>query len=254
MSTPIFYAADMLAAAFTMSLSENTDYPLSNLHTNIPTLLWKSSANTNNQTLNIDLGSAKACDFIAIGSHNWADMTIANLQIDNADNPAFPNPTTIIPVNNAFTISPIVLTFTIVTKRYWRILFTNTNSIIPECGLLFLGPKMIMPYNYNMDDERGNKQFETNVKSSLSGILRTARQIAGRQRMEVSFTLIDDTTAAAWQTMMDAVQGRLNPFFFKDHLDTIHILHFEDDYIPAKGKRANVNDLVRLKMYHQTTG
>jgi hypothetical protein len=256
MSNPIFYAADMSSAVFTASLSANASYPVSNLNTNIPTLYWQSSASTNSQTLNIDLGSAKSCNFLAIGSHNFAGMTIVNFQIDNADNPAFPNPTTIIPVNNDFALSPYLNNSFNgnYTKRYWRLIFTNTNSIIPQCGLILLGTFLTMPYPYNMDAELNNKQFVTTTKETLSGIIRTSRQMAGRKRMEVTFTLIDDATVTSYQTMMNAIQGSLNPFFFADHLGTLHIVHLEDDYIPAQGLRANVNDIVRMKMRHQMVG
>lgn len=256
MSNPIFYAADMSAAVFTMSLSEDANYPLSNLHTNLPTLFWGSPASTNNQKLNIDFGSAKACDFLALGSCNWGNMTNVELQYSESDQANFPDPRDALIINYGDIINwtPIVFPFTKVTRRYWRLQFTDCNSISPLCALLLLGEKMTMPFNYDMDAELGNKRFSTNVKESLGGTLRTSRQIAGRKRMEVSFTLIDDATVIAWQTMKDSIQGRLNPFFFKDHLDVIHILHFEEDYIPAKGKRANVNDLMRLKMCHQETG
>jgi hypothetical protein len=253
MSNPIFYAANMSAAVFTMSLAENASFSLSNLHTNVPSQLWKSSASTNAQTLNIDLGLAKECDFLALGAHNFTSMTTVKLQYATTDDGNFTDPIDALTLNGA-AAAPIPLTFTLATKRYWRILFTDCNSVIPECGLLFLGSKLSMPFNYNMDAELGNKQFGTTSKESLSGILRTSRQIAGRQRMEITFTLIDDATVTLWQTMMDIIQGRLNPFFFKDDRDVIHILHFEEDYVPAKGKRANANDLVRLKMCHQSTG
>jgi hypothetical protein len=250
---PVFYAADISFAAFTMSLTENASYPLSNLHTNIPTLLWKSSANTNNQTLNIDLGSARACDFLGIGSQNWLFMTSVKFQCATTDDGNFTDPLTILNLNGSPDL-PNIIPFESKTKRYWRILFENCNNIIPQLGLFYISKSMVFPFPYNMDAELGNKQFSTTVKISPDGTLRTTRQIAGRERMEVSFTLIDDVTAAAWQTMMDAVQGRLNPFFFKDDNEKLHLVHFEEDYIPVKGKRANVNDLVRLKMCHQTTG
>jgi hypothetical protein len=253
MSNPVFYAADHSGTTFTMSLSENTSFPLSNLHTNLAAMLWKSSANTNSQTLKIDLGSAKACDFIGIGAYNWDTMTTVSFQYATTDDGNFSDPQT---VTSAFfgVSAPFIHAFNSVTKRYWRIIFTNTNSLIPQCGLLYLGLKMAMPYNYNMDVDKNNKQFTTDSKSSLDGTLRTTKQIDGRKRIEASFTLVDDTTATAWQTLLDKIQGKLNPFFFVDDASVIHIMHFEEDYIPVQCVRANVNDIVRLKMCHQTTG
>ena len=253
MSNPTFYAADMSAAIFTMSLSENSSFPLSNLFCNLPTMLWKSSTSTNGQTLKIDLGSAKACDFLALGEYNWNSMTTVKLQYATTDDGNFSDPVDAVAINGGAS-APVVLSFTSATKRFWRILFTNCNSLIPECGLFLLDSKMTMPFNYDMDAEVGNKQFSTNESESLGGTIRTSRQIAGRERMEVTFTLIDDATVAAWFSLQDKIQGKFRPFFFADDTGKIHIMHNEEDYNPAKGNRANVNDLVRLKMRHQMPG
>jgi hypothetical protein len=255
MSNPIFYASDMSDAVFTMSEAEDTAYPLNNLHTNIPSLQWMSSTKAASQTLNIDMGSVKGCDFIALGEYDWNLLSGAKLQVGATDDGNFASPVNLL---TSFTGSaPIVFPFGFTTRRYWRILFTNTEGALgwkPSAGLLYLGYKMTMPFNYNMDAELGNKQYSTTSKESLSGILRTSRQVGGRARAEVSFTLIDDATVTAWQLFMETIQGRLNPFFFKDDSGVLDIYHSEDDYIPAKGVRANVSDIARIKMCKQTTG
>jgi len=253
MSNPIFYAADMSAAVFTSNVAADASFPLTNLFTNLPSVPWKSSSSAGNQYLKIDLGIAKPCDFISFGALNFANMTQVILYYDLYDDPGFANGVNAASLTGGSNVTK-VFTFTKVTKRYWTLMFVNCNGLIPQCGLLLLGAQLAMPYNYNMDAELGNKLFVTTAKEALEGTIRTSRQIAGRKRMEVTFTLIDDATVTAFQTMMDAIQGQFTPFFFKDHLDVVHIVHFEDDYVPATGKRANVNDLIRLKMRHQTTG
>ena len=252
MSLPVFYAADMSAAVFTMSLTEDANYPLVNLHSNLPSMLWKSSANTNAQTLKIDLGSAKAVDFLAIGSSNFYSMTTTKLQYATTDDGNFSDPVDAFTDFNDPDNAPYVCTFTLATKRYWRIIFTNTGGIIPQIGLLLLGAKMAMPFNYDMDAELWNKQFTTNGIRAIDGTLRTASTIGGWKRAEVSFTILSDATATAWQALMDKIKGKLNPFFFADHLGEIHIVHSEEDYVPVQGRRYNINDLARLKMCHQS--
>jgi len=254
MSNPIFYASDMSNAVFTGSIAEDALYPLSNLNTNLPSLIWRSDGGYNDQTLIVDMGSIKGCDFLALGAYNWSGMTTVKLQVGTTDDGAFDSPVDLFTSIPGAPAAPVVFTFGYTTRRYWRILFSDTNDLIPECGLLLLGAKMQMPFNYNMDAETGNKKFATTAKESLSGILRTSRQTAGRKRMEITFTLIDNSTVINWLRVMDAIQGRLNPFFFKDADDTLDIWHSEDDYVPAKGVRANVNDLARIKMCKQTTG
>jgi hypothetical protein len=254
MSNPIFYAADMSAATFTMSLAENSSFPLTNLHSNLPSMLWKSSANTNGQWLKIDLGFPKPVNFLGFGTYNFYSMTTVKFQYATTDDGNFTDPVDAIADLNDPDNAPNADTFTLVTKRYLRIYFTNTGGIIPQIGLLYIGLKMEMPYNYDMDAELGNKQFNTSAVRAISGIMRTTAQIGGWKRMEVSFTLNTDAVVMAFQTMMDAIKGKLNPFFFKDHLDVINIVHFEEDYIPARGIRYNINEIIRLKMCNQSVG
>jgi len=253
MSNPVFYAADMSGAVFTASLAADAVYPLDNLHTNVPALPWKSSALTNGQTLNIDLGSAWACDFVALGAHNLLSMGNVKLQVGTIDNGAFATPIDVA-VLNGLAVSPGVVTFASVTKRYWRILFTDTNYVTPQIGLLLLGSKFATPFPYDSDSAIGNKQFSTSSKLDMYGTIRTSRQIPGRERMEVTFTLVDDATVTAFLAFMNIVQGQWNPFFFVDHKGTLHIMHFEEDYIEAKSVRYNINDIARLKMRHQNAG
>ena len=146
MSVPIFYAADMSAAVFTMSLTENPSYPLINLHSNLPTLLWSSSAATNGQTLNIDLGSAKACDFIAFSAENTLFMNTVYLQYGTVDDGNFASPVNAVTLKGGW-----IFPFSSVTKRYWRIMFTDTNSLIPVCSLLLLGSQLALPITYQYE-------------------------------------------------------------------------------------------------------
>jgi hypothetical protein len=253
MSNPVFYAADMSAAAFTMSLAEDASYPLSNLHTNIPTLLWKSSAATNVQTLKIDLGVAKACDFLAIGTHNWAGMTTVNLQYDTADNPAFTSLVDLIPTANGFTANfPQLITFTSATKRYWRVLFTNCNSVVPQAGLVLLGAKLTFPHTYDWDFNLGDKQYNTTKATDINGVIRTARSGGGRGVHKFKLSLTDDTFRTDWQALCEKTFGSANPFVWTDDVAVKRISHFAEDYLPISKHRYNITDLLAISLIDQS--
>jgi hypothetical protein len=243
-----FYSADMSSAVFTMSLAENQTFPLSNLHSNLRLLFWRPSASTSNQTLNVDLGSAKECDFLSIGSHNFLEIPGASFQYAMTDDGNFGDPITAVEVGRS---DLNVFTFNKVTKRYWRIIFSNCSGTTPQVGMLHLGKSMMFPFSYNLDAEVGNKQYSTTVKEAPNGTIRTSQKSNGRKRLEISFSSIDDASKSAWLLMMEKIKGRLSPFFFKDNNDVLHLVHFEDDYIPVKGVRKNVNELARLKMCEQ---
>ncbi len=252
MSNPVFYAADLASVVFTMSLTENASFPLANLSTYLPLDLWKSSAATNAQTLKIDLGSAKACDFLALGSYNWSGMTTVSLQVDNADNPAFTSPVDVLPAANPFASAPVVSTFSSLTKRYWRILFTNTNSIVPQAGLLLLGSQLALTQTYDWDFNIGDKEFTTNKRASIEGTIRTVRLGGGRGKHTFKISLTNDAFRTSWQALCAKTYGSANPFFWADHAATIRISHFEADYMPIAGHRYDITDLVPITLLDQS--
>jgi hypothetical protein len=242
MSNPVFYACDLASAVFTMSLTEDSSYPLANLSSYLASKLWKSSANTNGQTLNIDLGSAKECDFVGMGAQNFSGMTVS-LQYDDTDNPYFSSPRTAATLSG-FANTPKTINFeTSITKRYWRILFTSTNSTIPQLGLLFIGLKLSLPHTYDWDFNIGDKEYATTGRRAIDKTLRTVRLGGGVGKHQFKISLTDDTFRTNWQAMLAKTYGAANPIFWADHADNIRISHFGADYLPVSGHRYNITNI-----------
>lgn len=252
MSNPRFYAGELASNVYTMSLAESPTYPLSNLSTYIPTDEWSSSANTNAQTLSIDLGSAKAIDTIILHNHNLNLMTTVKLQVDAAGNPAFSSPVDVVAnLVTGATAGIFKTEFGATTKRYWRILFTDTNAVIPAIGQLFLSSKFDVGQPYDAPFEGGNDEYETAQKTSLSGVDRASQNFGGKTIFKISFSLGGVTFKLAWIAFHNKVRGRLCPFYFADVEDSIYLVKFTQDYNPAETIRYQLNNVQTVTLLKQ---
>lgn len=252
MSNPRFYAGELASNVYTMSLAEAPLYPLSNLSTYIPTDEWSSSAATNAQTLKIDLGSAKAIDTIILDNHNVNLMTTVSLQVDAADNPAFPNPVDVVAdLSDTLTGNIDKVEFAAATKRYWRILFTDTNSVIPAIGQIFLSSKFDVAQPYDAPFEGGNDEYTTAQKTSLSGVDRASQNFGGKTIFKIAFTLGDVTFKTNWIAFHNKVRGRFCPFYFADVDDAIRLVKFTQDYNPAETIRYQLNNVQTVTLRKQ---
>lgn len=244
MSNPRFYPGELASNVYTMSLTENPTYPLSNLSTYIPTDQWSSSAATNGQTLKSDSGSAKAMDTIILHNHNLNLMPAVSLQVDAADDPAFPNPVNVVADLSATLTGNIdKVEFAAVTKRYRRILFTNTGSVIPAIGQLFLSSTFDVGQPYDAPFEGGNDEYETAQKTSLSGVDRASQNFGGKTIFKIAFSLGGVTFKTNWIAFHNKVRGRFCPFYFADVDDAIRLVKFTQDYNPAETIRYQLNNV-----------
>src|SRR5262245_58995641 len=97
MAAPKIYYTRLSDYTITMSLSENASFPMSNLKTWYEDDQWKSSANTNGQSLSIDFGSAVSRDSLVLANTNIFLMGGAGVVLLQADdNSGFSSPTTVI--------------------------------------------------------------------------------------------------------------------------------------------------------------
>jgi hypothetical protein len=252
MSNPLFLAGCLEQATYTMSLTEDAAYPLANLSTYIVSDLWKSPASTNDQTLNIDIGAAIAIDSIVVDGHNFAGMTNVQLEVDAADNPAFPNPVGIIPVNNPFTTSPIVFSNAVPpTKRYWRLRFVNTNSIIPQLGQIFITKKFDPGFTQSYPYNAKNEEFSTSRRRAIDGMARNAQVYAGVLTYQLTFDAMPATFEANWLRFHQKVRGALCPFYFIDTDSTMFYMMLDQDVNDIETFRYNLCKIGSIKIVSQ---
>ena len=237
MSKPIFYTGDLSGKVFTMSLTENPLYPLTNLNNYCINDLWKSPSAANGQTLNMDAGSALPMDTLILHNHNFSGMTSVKLQYGYNDEPGFSGAIDIATVSG-LSSDPIVITFASKTKRYRRLLFEDTNGIIPQLGQIFLCAAKTLPLYSNMP-KRGLESV-TSIKAAIDGTRRGCRSYEDREKFAMSWGKKTQADEAIWQGLVRSAAGRCNPFYFTDMDGNIHFVRFDLDYMPSSGQ-GNLN-------------
>ena len=243
MSNPKFFAGKLDLITFTMSLTENASYPLSNLNTYNPNDLWKSPAATNAQILIMDAGSALPFDTLILQGDNFSGMTTVKLQVDANDSATFANPVDVATLSGHSTANPIYLaTFASITKRYRRILFTDTNSIIPQLGQIFLSAVFDAGFTYIFPYKSNNLQYATTRKRALDGTLRTAQVYGGIRTFEIKFETMPDSFKTAWIAFHKSVRGALCPFYFVDVDSTLSYLALTNDSNDIETLCYNINN------------
>lgn len=257
MAVPRLYASKLSTYTITASAGEAAGFPVSNLKTYYPDQKWKSGASTNGQTLAIDFGSAVAKDSLMMDSGNWFDSI--TIVLEAADDAAF-TVNLVTPIANvADGGTPItsdttrsVYHFSSVTKRYWRLRYSNAGGITPEIGQLFICARMDMPYTYDFPYKKGNPAFITAEAVALDGRIRTSQAYGGRTLNEFNFSLVNDAARTAWITFMSTVRGKLFPFYFLDaDGSTIYYGNLDADYGPVSTERYQLNTIEIFKMKNQ---
>jgi hypothetical protein len=254
MSNPRFYAGELDVAVFTMSVAENTSYPLLNLNTYVPGDQWRSSATTKDQYLNIDMGSAVSRDCIIIENHNFnaiADVSV-NLYVDQNDNASFANPVEIAELSGLGNIR-LKVDFDAVTKRYFRIIFNSSAALsaAPQLGQVFISRELDagQTYVYPYADE--NETLPSSVRRSLSGTARSARTIGAITTWSIRFDVMDDTFRTGWLRFHQKVLGRI-PFYYADTADKLWLVFLSSD-VPVETFRYGRNKTSELTMETQST-
>jgi hypothetical protein len=254
MSNPRFYAGELDAAVFTMSVAENASYPLSNLSTYVPSDQWRSSATTANQTLNIDMGTAVARDSVIIENHNFDAIsgTHTVLQYDLNDNASFANPVDAA-ILNALGNGRVKVGFSSATKRYWRVLFEAGGALgaAPQLGQIFISHEMDAGQTYVYPYSEENETTPAVVRRSLSGVARSARTYGAITTWSILFDMMDDTFRTGWLRFHQKVLGCI-PFYYADPDDSLWLVYFPSD-VALQTIRYGRNKTAEIKMETQST-
>jgi hypothetical protein len=252
---PRIYVGTLDEATFTMSATENASFPLANLSTYFATDLWKSSAATNGQTLKIDFGSARPRNFCIIEGHNFSGMTTVLLQA--ADDSAYSvNLTTVVTSLVGSANSPLKFEWaTAVSKRYWRVLFTDCNSLTPQLGQIFIDQKVDFTQSFDFGFRPKNEDFESVVtKTALSGLVRSAKTFSGRLKFEMGWNNVNNTTLELLRWWMQKVQGGFAPFWYYDELDYPFYVRCGKNFNPATINAYKVNSIATIQMETVSVG
>jgi len=213
-----FYYENIRDATITYSGTADTSYPVSNLNNVSNNMKFKDSTPADGATIDIDLGSAKACDYIIIGNLITDGASVAISRGSDGSN--FTNIGTV--STSQATASNTRYTFTSVTYRYWRLTFTETSSFDKVgIGNIFLGTEFELDHN---------PELEENFESGFEGILNNTNtgykyslvtQDTVRKIFSYDYQYFPDSEITTFQDMRDNVKMSFN--------ESLYPLYFYDD-------------------------
>lgn len=253
-----FYGSDLMTYSFTASAGSHASFPLTNLKSYFADERWRSGGTSDQQTLIIDFGSAKARNFWAIDQHNW--QTAMNgqdpgvrLQVGTTDDGNFASP---IHVDEwPLLLQQGVREFSTQTKRYWRLLFDNgqTLAAAPELGQIFIDARFDFGFEYDIPWRFNDSEFRTLRRIALDGRIRTVQQFGGRRTASLKLSALDAAKRTEFQSWIkDIARGSGRPFYILDaDGTTLLYAHLDDDLIPAIGADAGMWNIERIQLSAQ---
>ncbi len=141
MANPLILFENRYEDATPTATSEASGFPVTNI-TNWrmdTTYRWKATG-TGDQSIEVNIGSAKGCDTLAIAGHNLGTVAgRVKLMNGAAPTPATEKVAAFTPTDDL----PIIKTFNQGTARqYWRLLIDNTPSAAAQIGIIVIGRRI----------------------------------------------------------------------------------------------------------------
>jgi hypothetical protein len=237
MSNPIFIYEGLESATLTASAGSDAGYPLTNLQDRRYATIWKSNANTDEQTLKAYFPAGKTVDTIFVANHNMGlavGVPPGAVYLEHSWDGA--EWTTVGPLSTA---DPSYTTFVADLYPYWRLRWHKGSALgaAPQIGMLFIGARADMPLYLN-EPERG-LESDAEVEESLSGLLYGSSIRADRERWSLAWGGTKVAEAAAFFGLVRGVNGQEKPFWFCDMDGNWHFVRFAVNYLPLIG-RGNV--------------
>jgi hypothetical protein len=254
MANPKIYASDLSKQTFTMSLTENAAYPLSNLLTYFEDKFWISSAATDGQTLIVQANAVALNNanknFVVVGAHNFQAIVDVGgqVQIQYAASSAFTTGlTTVYDSAVDGTEQPLMIDFVSTTRAYWRINFVTLGGVTPQVANFFLGNSFDFGYPYEMPFKPLHYAFQTSEMIALDGRIRTSQAFAARKRWEFEFKGMSDAVRANFDIVMRTIRGKSRPFYILDTDGaTAYYVMLEADIIAPTNLYTNWNNMEKL--------
>ena len=229
MALVTFYYQGVDDATITQTnVGEDADHGLVNLYDRNKNLYWKAANANTAGYLDIDLGSARACNSVVLISHNYDEFVNPGpsgikLAYDNNDNGSYSAITYVVGSSGAYhayetaNLYNWIETFNSVSKRYWRLYLEALGAATyQQMGFVLLGAKFQHSVNWNFGD--GNLGYDYGVETgeTTGGHRRRQKNYGLRRSWEYSFEYIDETHKDNFIAFLDGVYGPFYPFFFTD--------------------------------------
>jgi hypothetical protein len=226
------------------TITEDTDFPLTNLQDRDENTLMKAGNANTSGYLQIDLAAARAVDYIILGNHNYTNTSVGIVvsYCDDGDGDFTPE------VAVVGSVGPVTYhnyvsanadrwfeTFTQATKRYWRIYLQAMGAATnQEIGAIFMGAQ----WNWAHEPELNpldNSGYNVTINQAAGGS--TFSQIANttvRRIWNYPLKFISSSEKTNHETWRDNIFMNLNgglsryPFYWsEDNGVTINFARYQ---------------------------
>ena len=229
MSDILFYSESIEDATLTVnSLGSNASYPSANLLDRNHHVYWKAlNANTSGY-IDIDLGSARACDYLILGEHNYSNVSYGiKLASDDNDNGAYSAVTYVIGSAGAYhayeanNYKKWYEVFASTSKRYWRLsLEAMGGGTYQQIATIFMGTRWEHAHNPELGIGN-NSEYIVNIGKTTAGITRSQINNTTKKRSwDFDYSYIISSEKTKFETWRDNIYMSNDlshyPFYFID--------------------------------------
>jgi len=226
MANVTFYHQSIDNATLSINtLTSDASYPLTNLQDRSKNVYWKAGNANTSGYIQIDLGSARACDYLILGSHNYTNtgVGIALSSCTDGDGLFTPEAWAIGSAGPTYhnyvsgNVTNWIETFSSVTKRYWRLYPEAMGAATyQQIATIFLGTKFEHSVNWSYGSGRLEYQWGVQVGETTGGIRRRQKNHDERKIWQYTFEWIDETHHDNILSWAQSVYGNWYPFFMGD--------------------------------------
>jgi hypothetical protein len=216
MSNFEIYAQSIDSASITVNtITEDTDFPLTNLQDRDENTLMKAGNANTSGYLQIDLGADRAIDYVILGNHNYTD-TGKGIVISYCDDNDGTFATEVAPVG---AVGPVVYhdytsgdadrwfeTFSSATKRYWRIYLEAMGAATnQEIGTIFMGAQWNWAHEPELTLSEGSGYNVTTNRAAGGSTFGQIANTTVRRVWNVPLKFISSSEKTLHETWRDTV-------------------------------------------------
>lgn len=200
------YYEGIESATLSYDGTANSGYPETNLQDRNKNTLFQDTVLAAGNSLTIDLGSARACNYVTLINYSNQSDTVLKLEY-SADNVSYFTAFFNFDVSGAG--NQIINTFSSKTKRYWKLTFSDVaiaTSKTISMGAILLGT--IFETSTNPDiNEQYSLYFSTKSAESIGGNRFSSTNFADfREKISLNWQYINETEREKWRNLFETVK------------------------------------------------
>lgn len=241
MANVTFYHQSIDNATLTINtLTSDADHPLINLQDRSKNVYWKAGNANTSGYIQIDLGSARVCDFLILGNHNYTNTGVG-IKLQHASDAAFTTGLGWIlgddgPTYHDYTATDVTNWLeapgTTPARQYWRLYLEAMGAATyQQIATIFLGTKFEHTVNWSYGSGRLGHQWGVQVGKTTGGIRRRQKNHDERKIWQYTFEWINETHHDNIVSWAQSVYGNWYPFFFADEEASLYYVALADSGI-----------------------